>query len=100
MDAVRQFKIVVMGETIEADAFAWTRMPNGEELGFEAIRINPETGKTECYISSYEGTLVYDYNPTITPNEFMENVEMSRNIAEQSRKKFTKLDQDVDAHYG
>ena len=96
---VRRFAIKVMGEEIFADAFAWTRMPGGEELGFEAIRINPDTEKTECYISSYDGVLTYDFSPEITPQEFIDNVEKSKNIAENARKKFSELDK-VDNYHG
>ena len=56
---------------------------NGEvespELGFEAVRLTPE-GKTECYITGYEGVVSYDYNSEIQPQEFLENMERSRNI--------------------
>jgi hypothetical protein len=73
---------------------------SGEELGIEALRANPETGKAEVYISAYEGIVAQDFSPEITVQEFIENVQKSKNIAEQNRKKFSEADLGVGANYG
>ncbi len=94
MDRVRRFTLNIGGEKEDVDLFVWTRMPGGEELGFEAIRLGPE-GQSEVYISGYDGIIAYDYNPEITPEKFIENAEISKNIAETNRNKFSAPVEDI-----
>lgn len=102
MDIVRRFSLNLWGQHLEVDYFCWTRMPGGsnDELGIEALRVNPETGKAESYISAYEGIVAQDFSPEITVPEFIENVQKSKNLAEQNRKKFSEVDLGVGANYG
>lgn len=83
-DNLRRFRIQAWGHEIDVDMFLWiwageSNKESMGELGFEALRLN-KRDEIECFISGYNGAIVYDYNPDITLAQFQEKIEKIKNI--------------------
>jgi len=84
-DHARRFTVNILGKEEDVDGASWSIMGNGNQLGLEAIKLNDE-GKVILYISTYEGIVLYDYNPEITAQVFFERAEKAKNAFENQMK--------------